>query len=48
MGPGEMEVVAELIVRTLKCRDDEAELASVRSEVAALCAGFTPYPDRTG
>ncbi len=48
MGPGEMEVVAELIVRTLKSRDDEAELASVRSEVAALCAGFAPYPDRTG
>ncbi len=48
MGPGEMEVVAELIVRTLKSRDDEVELAAVRSEVAALCAGFTPYPDRTG
>ena len=48
MGPGEMEVVAELIVRTLKSRDDEAELAAVRSEVGALCAGFSPYPDRTG
>ncbi len=48
MGPGEMEVVAELIVRTLKSRDDEAELAAVRSEVGALCAGFSPYPDLTG
>ncbi len=48
MGPGEMEVVAELIVRTLKSRDDEAELAAVRSEVRALCAGFTPYRDLTG
>ena len=48
MGPREMEVVAELIVRTLKSRDDEAELAAVRSEVGALCAGFPPYSDRTG
>ena len=48
MGPGEMEVVAELIVRTLKSRDDEAELAAVRSEVGALCARFTPYPTSRG
>jgi glycine hydroxymethyltransferase len=48
MGPGEMEVVAELIVRTLKSRDDEAEISAVRSEVAELCAAFTPYTDRTG
>jgi hypothetical protein len=37
-----------LIVRTLKSRDDEAELAAVRSEVANLCAEFTPYRDGTG
>jgi glycine hydroxymethyltransferase len=48
MGPAEMETVGELIVRTLKSRDDEAELAAVRAEVGALCAGFAPYSDQTG
>ena len=30
MGPAEMDVIAELIVRTLKARTDEAEMAAVR------------------
>jgi glycine hydroxymethyltransferase len=45
MGPGEMQTIAGLIGRTLRARSDEAELAAVRSEVAALCAAFPPYPD---
>ena len=45
MGTGEMQVVADLIVRTLKARTDEGEIDSVRSEVADLCAAFPPYPD---
>jgi glycine hydroxymethyltransferase len=45
MGPGEMQTIAGLIGRTLRARSDEAEVAAVRSEVAALCAAFPPYPD---
>ncbi len=45
MGTAERQVVADLIVRTLKARTDEGEIATVRSEVAALCAAFPPYPD---
>jgi glycine hydroxymethyltransferase len=45
MGPGEMQTIAGLIGRTLRARSDEAEVAAVRSEVAALCAAFRPYPD---
>ena len=48
MGTAEMQVVADLIVRTLKARSDEAEISSVRSEVAALCAAFPPYRDLVG
>ena len=48
MGAAEMQVVADLIVRTLKARTDEGEIAAVRSEVAALCAAFPPYPDLVG
>jgi glycine hydroxymethyltransferase len=48
MGPAEMQQVADLLVRTLKARDDEEEIATVRSEVAALCAAFPPYPDLLG
>jgi hypothetical protein len=32
-------------VRTLKARTDEGQIDAVRAEVAALCAGFPPYPD---
>jgi glycine hydroxymethyltransferase len=48
MGPGEMRTVAALIARTLRARDDEGEIAAVRSDVAALCAAFQPYPDLIG
>jgi glycine hydroxymethyltransferase len=48
MGPGEMQIVADLIVRTLKARGDEGEVAAVRAEVATLCAAFPPYPDLAG
>jgi glycine hydroxymethyltransferase len=48
MGPGEMQIIADLIVRTLKARSDEAEIAAVRAEVAVLCAAFPPYPDLLG
>jgi glycine hydroxymethyltransferase len=45
MGPGEMQIVAELMARTLKARTDEGEIAAIRREVAMLCAAFPPYPD---
>jgi len=48
MGPAEMHTVADLLARTLKARGDEEEIATVRSEVAALCAAFPPYPDLLG
>jgi len=48
MGPGEMHTIAGLIGRTLRGRSDEAVVAAVRSEVAALCAAFPPYPDLLG
>jgi glycine hydroxymethyltransferase len=44
MGVEEMARVAELIGRVLRNRDD-AEIAAVRREVAALCASHRPYPD---
>ena len=44
MGEGEMETIAELIVRTLDGREDDAELAAVRDEVRTLCGKFEPYP----
>ena len=43
MGEAEMATIASLIHRVLVGREDEAEIAAVRSEVVALCAGFTPY-----
>jgi len=47
MGPGEMAVVATLIGRALRGRDDEAVLDAVRAEVRELCAAFPPYPGLT-
>ena len=43
MGPAEMGLIAGMIGRTLRKRDDEGVVAEVRSEVAALCGRFTPY-----
>jgi glycine hydroxymethyltransferase len=44
MVEAEMGEVARLIHRVLVGRDDEAEVAAVRDEVAALCSKFAPYP----
>jgi glycine hydroxymethyltransferase len=44
MGEDEMRVVATLLARALRSRDDEAELARVREEVRVLCGKFDPYP----
>ncbi|MYL09763.1 MAG: serine hydroxymethyltransferase, partial [Acidimicrobiia bacterium] len=43
MGPADMGLIAGMIGRTLRQRDDEAVVADVRSEVADLCGRFTPY-----
>ena len=43
MGPDEMAAIAGFIAEALRERDDDAALASVRADVAALCARFTPY-----
>ena len=40
----EMAAIAELIARALRHRDDPAELAAVREDVAVLCGKFPPYP----
>ena len=45
MTEAEMAVIASLIARALRARDDAAELEVVRKEVATLCAKFPPYPD---
>ncbi len=45
MGEAEMPVIAGLIARTLRHRTDDAAVAAVRAEVAALCARFPAYPD---
>jgi glycine hydroxymethyltransferase len=39
----EMSVIAGLIARVLRHRADDTALASVRSEVAALCSKFPAY-----
>ena len=43
MGPDEMGLIAGMIGRTLRQRDDEGTVVGVRSEVADLCGRFTPY-----
>jgi glycine hydroxymethyltransferase len=45
MAEPEMGLIATLIARALRGRDDPAELDVVRKEVAALCAKFPPYPN---
>lgn len=44
MGEPEMDRIAELILRVLNGHTDEAVLAAVRADVAAMCARFAPYP----
>ena len=41
----EMPVIASLIARALRQRDDAAALAEVRREVADLCGRFPAYPN---
>ncbi len=43
MGTGEMSLVATLLARALRGREDEAKVAAVRAEVRELCAAFAPY-----
>ena len=45
MKEAEMPVIASLIARTLRHRDDKAEVARIRTEVADLCAKFPVYPN---
>jgi len=45
MKEAEMPVIASLIARTLRHRDDKAEVARIRAEVADLCAKFPVYPN---
>ncbi|MGA7834008.1 MAG: serine hydroxymethyltransferase [Acidimicrobiales bacterium] len=39
----EFETIAALMARALRQREDDNAIASVRSEVAELCASFNPY-----
>jgi glycine hydroxymethyltransferase len=48
MREGDMEVVAGLLARALRGRDDESELKAVREEVRSLCKTFDPYPQGAG
>ena len=43
----EFEVIAGLMARALRKRDDENALIEVRNDVAALCATFNPYANFT-
>jgi glycine hydroxymethyltransferase len=43
MTEAEMPVIAALIARALRVRDDETALAGIRDEVTELCATFPPY-----
>jgi glycine hydroxymethyltransferase len=45
MTEAEMPLIAALIGRALRAREDEAEIAAIRAEVAALCTKFAPYPN---
>ena len=45
MGPEEMAIVADLIARALRNRDDATVVAGVKMEAEALCARFQPYPE---
>ncbi len=44
MGTDEMVIVADLIARALRNRDDATAVAGVKMEAEALCARFQPYP----
>jgi glycine hydroxymethyltransferase len=40
----QMDTIADLIARALRDRTDDAKVAAVKAEVAALCAAFPAYP----
>jgi glycine hydroxymethyltransferase len=44
----EMAIVAGLLARALRAREDAGELASVREEVRSLRKVFDPYPEGAG
>jgi glycine hydroxymethyltransferase len=44
MGADEMVQIAEMIATVLRSADDDATLAAVKDQAAALCGKFTPYP----
>src|SRR5579872_848766 len=48
MGTEEMGLVATLIGKALRGRNDEASLAEVRTSVRSLCDRFPPYPALSG
>ncbi len=45
MGTAEMVEIASLMVRALRGRGDDSVGPAVKADVAALCTGFTPYPE---
>jgi len=45
MTEAEMGIIAALLARALRHRDDDEQLAAIRAEVAELCAHFPPYPN---
>ena len=45
MGTEEMAIVADLIARALRNRDDATAVAGVKMEAEALCGRFQPYPE---
>jgi len=45
MGTDEMVIVADLVARALRNRDDATAVAGVKMEAEALCARFQPYPE---
>jgi glycine hydroxymethyltransferase len=40
----QMDTIADLIARALRDRTDDAKVAAVKADVAALCAAFPAYP----
>jgi glycine hydroxymethyltransferase len=46
MGEPEMDLIADLIARSLASPDNDAVLGAVRAEVEALCRTFPLYPER--
>jgi glycine hydroxymethyltransferase len=48
MGTDEFRTIGALLARTLRSREDEAEIGRIRTEVRELCAAFPPYPTLGG